>query len=212
MPSVSSRRTCTTRSGCVARTPCLTVAPNSADRVIRYCAGSTVGHYQAGVRQSATGVPCDAARRRSRAPRGCASAAGNRAHAHDADCSAGRSACPWPRLSLLIASGCCCRPRATAAAVGKLCVLLVPARASSIPGNVGFAAVSPTFGRLFEGTDVRSLGQTCAGSSQVTARGLSHNVAERLALRDKTVSFWQCLSHRDGPQTTKQGCPVVQRA
>jgi hypothetical protein len=33
-----------------------------------------------------------------------------------------------------------------------------------------------------------------------------------LALRDKTVSFWQCLSHRDGPQTTKQGCRVVQRA
>ena len=28
-------------SGCTARTPWLTVAPNSVDRVIRYCAGST---------------------------------------------------------------------------------------------------------------------------------------------------------------------------
>ena len=79
------------------------------------------------------------------------------------------------------------------------------------PGNVGFAAVSPTFGRLFEGTDVRSLGQTCASTPTSHRRGLPHNVAERLALRDKTVSFWQCRSHRDGPQTTKQGYPVVQR-
>ncbi len=38
---LGSRRRCTTRSGCAARTPCLTVAPNSVDRVIRYCAGST---------------------------------------------------------------------------------------------------------------------------------------------------------------------------
>ena len=35
------RRACTTISGCAARTPCLMVAPNSADRVIRYWAGST---------------------------------------------------------------------------------------------------------------------------------------------------------------------------
>ncbi len=35
------RRACTTMSGCTARTPWLTVAPNSVDRVIRYCAGST---------------------------------------------------------------------------------------------------------------------------------------------------------------------------
>lgn len=80
------------------------------------------------------------------------------------------------------------------------------------PGNVGFAAVSPTFGRLFEGTDVRTLGQTCAGAPTRCRTALPHNVAERLALRDKTVSFWQCLSHRDGPQITKQGCRVVQRA
>ena len=35
------RRACTTMSGCTARTPWLTVAPNSVDRVIRYRAGST---------------------------------------------------------------------------------------------------------------------------------------------------------------------------
>lgn len=37
----SDRRACTTRSGCTARTPRLTVFPNSVDRVMRYRAGST---------------------------------------------------------------------------------------------------------------------------------------------------------------------------
>jgi len=36
-----ARYPCTTRSGCEARTPCLTVWLKSADRVIRYRAGST---------------------------------------------------------------------------------------------------------------------------------------------------------------------------
>src|SRR6478609_9206147 len=36
-----ARNACTTRSGCTARTPRLTVAPKSVDRVIRYRAGST---------------------------------------------------------------------------------------------------------------------------------------------------------------------------
>ena len=35
------RQACTTMSGCTARIPWLTVAPNSVDRVIRYRAGST---------------------------------------------------------------------------------------------------------------------------------------------------------------------------
>ena len=38
---VAPRYPCTTRSGCAARTPCLTVWVKSADRVIRYRAGST---------------------------------------------------------------------------------------------------------------------------------------------------------------------------
>lgn len=40
--SPSDRSACTTRSRSTARTPFLTVDPNSADRVIRYGAGSTV--------------------------------------------------------------------------------------------------------------------------------------------------------------------------
>ena len=64
-----------------------------------------------------------------------------------------------------------------------------------------------TFGRLFEGTDEISLGQTSAsGLPNVDISHSSHrpgvakksppgNVAERLALRQKTVSFWQCRSH-----------------
>ena len=103
-PSWSSRRTCTTISGCTARTPYLTVAPNSADRVIRYCVGSTV-LIPVRIRQSTSGGPCGAGRTRWRGPHGCASVAGTRGPAPGAGCSAGRSACPWPRLHLLVASG-----------------------------------------------------------------------------------------------------------
>ena len=64
-----------------------------------------------------------------------------------------------------------------------------------------------TFGRLFEGTDEIYLGQTSAGGPRhVDISHTSHrayvaensapgNVAERLALRRKTVSFCQCRSH-----------------
>lgn len=44
VPSVSSRKACTTTSGCAARTPRLTVTLNSADRLIRFRAGSTALH------------------------------------------------------------------------------------------------------------------------------------------------------------------------
>ncbi len=52
-----------------------------------------------GIRQSPSGGPCDAGSTRSRAPPECASAAGSRAHGLGAGYSAGRSACPLPRLS-----------------------------------------------------------------------------------------------------------------
>ncbi len=72
-----------------------------------------------------------------------------------------------------------------------------------IPDRSRFA----TFGRLFEGTDEISLGQTSADApGNVDISHSSHrpavakksppgNVAERLALTQKTVSFWQCRSH-----------------
>ena len=99
------RRICTTMSGCTARTPCFTVAPKSADRFIRYRAASTAGAVFACVRPSASAGPCDADCSRPPVPPGCASAAGTRAHVRAVDCSAGRSACLWPRLCLLNASG-----------------------------------------------------------------------------------------------------------
>jgi hypothetical protein len=61
-----------------------------------------------------------------------------------------------------------------------------------------------TFGRLFEGTDEISLGQTSPGAVQMLDRSHSRhaprspanlplqNVAERLAPGQKTVSFCQC--------------------
>jgi hypothetical protein len=52
-----------------------------------------------GITRSASGAPCGAGLIRSRVPPGCASAAGSRARGLGAGCSAGRSACPLPRLS-----------------------------------------------------------------------------------------------------------------
>ena len=46
--------------------------------------------------------PCGAGPSRWRARRGCACADGNHEPAPGAGCSAGRSACPWPRLYLLV--------------------------------------------------------------------------------------------------------------
>ena len=97
--SAESRRACTTISGCTARTPCLTVVPNSADRVIRNWAGSTRVDR---VRQSDRDGPCGAYRPRSPVRPECASATGNHEPVRAAGCSAGRSACPWPRLRLLV--------------------------------------------------------------------------------------------------------------
>jgi hypothetical protein len=57
------------------------------------------------IRQSASDAPCGAARSRLRDRRVCASGDGIRAHVSGAGYSAGTSVCPWPRLSLLVASG-----------------------------------------------------------------------------------------------------------
>ena len=108
--------------------------------------------------------PCYAGPTRWRDQRASACAGGNRAPWHGAGCSAGTSACPWPRLYLL--SVCDPFPRAhvnmsvlEAVAVRTLrwSRLLAPAREPDDPSRSRIA----TFGRLFEGTDEISLGQTC---------------------------------------------------
>jgi len=97
------RRAYTTRSDCAARTPFFTVRPNSADRLIRFRAGSTARDLD--VRQSENRGPYGGGRRRWHGRPGCAYAAGNREPWPDAGYSAGRSACPWPRLCLLVMCG-----------------------------------------------------------------------------------------------------------
>ncbi len=191
-------------SGCAARTPLLTVAPKSVDRVIRCCAGSTALDLRR-ITQSASGGPYDAGWTRSTGRRGSASAAETHAPAHGAGCWAERSACPWPRLSLLVAFGNHIRRTGLdAIAVGKL---FVRSLAGAVSAKFTDRSRVATFGRLFEGTDEISLGQTSAGDpGNVDISHSSHrpavakksppgNVAERLALTQKTVSFWQCRSH-----------------
>jgi hypothetical protein len=51
------------------------------------------------IRQKASGGPYAAGRTRSHGPRGSACATGSRVRGLGAGCSAGRSACPWPRHS-----------------------------------------------------------------------------------------------------------------
>jgi hypothetical protein len=77
-----------------------------------------------------------------------------------------------------------------------------------------------TCGRLFEGTDENSPGQTWCDAPRrrlrarpktplpVPVKSVSDNVAERLALGEKTVSFWQCRFAPKRPLTTKRGRPA----
>ncbi len=132
---------------------------------MRLRAESTAGRPGVAIRQLTRGGLCGAGWRRSIARHGCASASGNRARGLGAGYSAGRSACPWPRRSPHIRT---IRP-------------LTPFVRESIGGGslatgrrgppgclVWVAAVSPTFGRLFEGTDAPSLGQTWSAATHPT--------------------------------------------
>lgn len=79
------------------RSPRRTTVEKSLDRRIR-CAGGSTGERvrfaaNRAVRPKARCDPCDAAPRESRARRGCACAAGNRASLRGGGCSAGRCAC-----------------------------------------------------------------------------------------------------------------------
>ena len=112
-------------------------------------------------------------------------------------------------------------------AVGKLCVSLVTARhpgpcwnCCSVPGRGRIADVRATvrgYGPAFAGSNLPPAGRrrhlspgrgpdsNTHGRPANTQKPLL-NVAEWLALRNKTVSFWQCRFHPRRRQTTKRGC------
>ncbi len=134
---------------------------------MRLRAGSTAKNPDVAIRQIARGGPCGADWTRSNARHGYASASGNHARGLGAGYSAGRSACPWPRRSprcVSLEAFPAIRPL-TRLGWTRLRVdrwwscYCWPARS---PGT-WVAAVSPTFGRLFEGTDEPSPGQTWPG-------------------------------------------------
>ena len=177
----SPRWAWTTRFGCATRTPRLTVVPKSADRVIRYRAGSTLSDRW--VRQSASDGPCADGPRRSPGRRECASADGIHAPWPADGCSAGRSACPWPRLCLLVVR----RPRSEDVSSDNMVAVTQLRTNRRGPGDPGRSRIA-TFGRLFEGTDHTCAGQTAlSGSVSRTAPG---RIIHRLAPGWKPVSFW----------------------
>src|SRR6516162_3935372 len=151
-------------SGCTLRIPHFTVASNSVDCLMRFRAGSTAEKPDVAIRQITRGGLYGAGWTRRRARHEFASANGSRARGLGAGYSAGRSACPWPRHSprcLWLNHPSCVRPRVT-----RRWVLLL---AGAVPGRTTrVAAVSPTFGRLFEGTDEPSPGQTWSAPTDPT--------------------------------------------
>jgi hypothetical protein len=149
-------------SGCTVRIPYFTVASNSVDRLMRLRAESTAKEPGVAIRQIMRGGPCGADWTRSNGRRGSASADGSRAHGLGAGYSAGRSACPWPRRSPRFIELKISEPSDHFASTSVGSGLAAGRRG---PQSTSFwvAAVSPTFGRLFEGTDEPSPGQTWPG-------------------------------------------------
>jgi hypothetical protein len=193
-----------TRSGCTARVPRLTVVPKSDDRVMRFRAESTAVIPGLEIKQSAIGVPYDADPTRLPGPPWYASAAGSRARGLGAGYSAGRSACPLPRLSPhyiwhRVPAGTRCRSvTLTSRSPGVLCVSLVTGAAPGL--NARIAAVSPTFGRLYEGTYRCSRGQTWPArpparplsfTAVTPATGPPNNLSERPSQCCRTVGVSQ---------------------
>jgi hypothetical protein len=170
----------TMTSGCTARIPRFSVASNSVDRLMRLRAGSTAEKPAVAFRQITRGGLYGAGWTRRSARREYASATGNRARGLGAGYSAGRSAYPWPRHS-----PCCpwLDPSSHPPTPLADCVLLPVDRrwvlllAGAVPGcKIRVAAVSPTFGRLFEGTEQLSLGQTWSpptDPTEINAKPLS---------------------------------------
>jgi hypothetical protein len=170
-------------SGCVVRTPCLTVAANSVDRVMRLRAGSTAKRPDVAIRQTARGGPYGAGRTQSSARRGYASATGNRARGLGAGYSAGRSVCPWPRRSPRCVSHC--RPAAQTSRLVCGWPEVILLLAGAVPRRSWVAAVSPTFGRLFEGTDEPSPGQTWPAATHPLGPARGKPSSPALPIRDR---------------------------
>jgi hypothetical protein len=104
----------------------------------------------------------------------------------------------------------------------RLCISLVTGAASGLDARI--AAVSPTFGRLYEGTDRCSPGQTTPRRRPDRHQSLTAvtpatgarsnlceavpNVAERLARAGKTVNFGRCCFTPKRRRTTKRGWQI----
>lgn len=214
------RRTWTTTSGCTVRIPYLTVASNSVDRLMRLRADSTAKKPAVTIRQSVRDGLYGAGRTRWLARPEYASSAENHERGLGAGCSAGRSACPWPRRSPRCVSHTI-RPLISHSRRPEVVWLL----AGAVPGGIiQVAAVSPTFGRLFEGTDEASPGQTSpvptdsgrtapprkmAASNALriarTSKDRQRKTKELLAAAPKTVSFGQCCFGLKRRPTMKRG-------
>src|SRR5271166_968820 len=215
-----------TRSGCTARTPCFTVAPKSADRVMRFRAESTAvtpGLESGSQRTAALAAPA----RHDRPPCPGAHPQPEAVHAGSAPVVRLEGPLALCHDSLLVASGIVFRPDAYAGgtrlpsrSLGGLCVSLVtgagPAAycadrsriadfratvrgyAAAFAGsNLPFSAVRPML--IFNWRHTR---HRHPASNSMKARA---NVAERLALRGKTVSFGQCRFRLERRTTTKRG-------
>ncbi len=181
------------------------------------------------ITQSACGGPCRGGSTRSPGLPGSASAAGIRAPARGAGCSAEKSACPWPRLSLLKSSDARNPPTKTLAGgtrppLVSSCVSLASRR--GLP-EAGVAAVSPLSGdctRVLTRFHWVKPGPARAKSRQTVDTSHSRhaivdlgnllpaNVAERLAPEQKTVSFCQCRFDNDSATDNQAGMPTKSRA
>lgn len=218
-------------SGCAMRVPCFTVASNSVDLVMRLRAGST-----------AKDLTCDQAesarRPLRRRPDTIARPARVRIR-NRKPCTRARRRLfgwkvrlPWPRRSpRCLPSGRSDGSLRARLRFDRRVVLLL--LAGAVPKWCWVAAVSPTFGRLFEGTDQPSPGQTWPAATQPRPAGteISHSApashsgqltyraeaspshpkrpdwstAERLAAARKTVSFCQVVLDYEQRSTTKRG-------
>jgi hypothetical protein len=139
---------------------------------MRLRAGSTAKKPAAAIRQITRGGLYGAGWTRWSARREYASASGSHARGLGAGYSAGRSACPWPRHS----PRCLWLKHSSHPPTTLLdCVHFRVVRrwvlqlAGAVPGvTIRVAAASPTFGRLFEGTEQPSLGQTWSAATGPT--------------------------------------------